>query len=664
MEQSKVEENATLEQKTAEESTEEQQAEKPQEAPEAPTAQEETPADELARSLSGSGPLWRAAAAKPALFNKEDRTAEVVWTTGATVRRQGLFGDWNESLSLKPDAVRMERMNGGAAPVLKNHDASDIANVIGVVERAWLSNNEGRAVIRFSDRPEVQGILRDIENGILRNISVGYTVNKFEETTREGDSIRSFVATDWTPAELSVVPIPADPAASFRAEIRSEQPGSEGPEENMEETKKPELSAEAIREEAVKAERARTAEITRAVKAAKLEEAFAAELINSGASVDAARAAIIDKLAAAPAAKTVSTISVGTEDREHKRSGAEAALLHRYNAAKYKTDERAHDFVGKSLVEIARDFCEASGIRTRGMSAGMIAERALHSTSDFPLLLSNVANKTLRDAYAEAPMTWMPLVREVELADFKEVTRLQLGDAPSLEQVLESGEYKRGSLTEAKESYKLSTFGKVVSISRQVVVNDDLQAFTRVPALMARAAADLQSDIIWGILGQNQVMGDGVALFHASHANLGSAAAISVDSVGAGRAAMRKQVGLGGRLINVQPRFLVVPAALETKAQQMVAQVASTQMGEVNPFSGTLQVIAEPRLDGYSAATWYLAAAPQQIDTIEVAYLAGERGPVVSSREGFDVDGLELRIRLDFAARCIDHRGLFKNPGA
>lgn len=641
--------------------------------PTAPVAESEQPpvekpeAEEMARKLAGSGPSWRSAESKPVLIDEQNRTAELVWTTGATVRRSGMFGDWNETLKVAPDSVRMERLASGVVPLLKNHDASDIANVIGIVERAWLSNNEGRAVVRFSDRADVQPIFQDVKNGILRSISVGYRVHEFVETTREGDQDRSFLATSWEPLELSVVPIPADAAAGFRAEkIRTEEQ-RDPVEERMNEAKTPELDLAAIRKEAIEAERKRAAEIMEAVKAAKLEETFAKELIERGVSADEARKQVIDKLAAAPAPKTqtaIGDITIGTEARDHRVAGAESALLHRFNSRKYALDERGHDFVGKSLAEVARSFVEAQGIRTRGMSVGAIAERAMHSTSDFPLLLANVAGKSLRDAYAEAPMTWQPLVRTVELPDFKEVTRTQLGDAPSLEAVPESGEFKRGSLSEAKEAYKLGTYGKVVAITRQVIVNDDLGAFTRVPALMARAAADLQSDMIWAIIGQNATMGDGVALFHASHANLGTTGAISVDSIGEGREKMRKQVGLGGRFINIQPQFLVVPAAKELKAQQLVSTVSPGQMSEVNPFSGTLQVIAEPRLDGYSSTAWYLVASPSAIDTIEVAYLSGEVGPQVSTREGFDVDGVELKIRLDFAAKAIDHRGMFKNAGA
>lgn len=629
------------------------------------TIEEMSDAQKLAREMSSRGASWIAASSKPLLIDQASKRAEIVFTTGATVRRSGFFGEWDESLEVSETAIRMDRIASGNVPFLKNHDSSDIANVIGVVERAWVQDGEGRAIVRFSERDDVQPIFQDVANGILRGVSIGYRVNEYKETTPKDAEIRSFMAVDYEILEISAVPIPADAASGFRAATeKSEQVTREPLEERMSDVVKPEMNLEAIRKEAIEAERKRTAEIMDAVKAAKLEEGFAKELIERGVSADEARKTVIDKLAAA-APKTESHVRVelGTEDRDHRLAGAETALLSRFDSKKFKTDERAHGFVGKSLVEVARDFCEAQGIRTRGMSAGMIAERALHSTSDFPLLLANVAGKSLRDAYAEAPQTWQPLVREVELADFKEVTRLQLGDAPSLEAVPESGEFKRGSLTEAKEAYKLGTYGKVVAITRQVIVNDDLGAFTRVPALMARAAADLQSDMIWAIIGQNATMGDGVALFHASHANLGTAAVISVDSIGEGRKLMRKQVGLGGRFINVQPSFLVVPAALETKAQQLVASVASTQMGEVNPFSGTLRVIAEPRLDGYSSTAWYLVAAPGQIDTIEVAYLSGERGPQVASREGFDVDGVELKIRLDFAAKAIDHRGLMKNAG-
>src|SRR5262249_2182818 len=157
-------------------------------------------------------------------------------------------------------------------------------------------------------------------------------------------------------------------------------------------------------------------------------------------------------------------------------------------------------------------------------------------------IVLNVANKQLRSAYDAAPQTFKPFTRQVTAPDFKTIARVQLGDAPSLDKVNESGEFKRGTVSDGKEQYQLATYGKVVAINRQTIINDDLGAFTRLPEMFGRAAADLQSDTVWGIITANAAMGDGTALFHANHANLdGTNAAISVTSLGNARAGMRKQ---------------------------------------------------------------------------------------------------------------------------
>jgi len=623
--------------------------------------------DELLRAISDGGPVWRAAESKPNLIDESSLRAELVWTSGAAVRRSGVFGDWNESLDLRDGSVRMDRLQSGTVPLLKNHDASSIDNVIGVVERAWIKGGEGRAVVRFSDRPEVAGIFQDVKNGILRSISVGYRVHSFQEVTKEGEEVRSFMATDWEPLELSVVPIPADQAAGFRADEITELTNAQEEEGEMDtEQKKPEPTVELgnVKEEAIQVERARAAGILDACRKAKLEESFAQSLIETGVTLDQARAQVIEKVAEQANKTQIQNnvrIEVVSDARDHLIAGAEQALLHRYNASKYgKLDERAHQFVGRNLLEMGRIFVESKGYKTTGLNVGHLAERALHSTSDFPLLLSNVAGKVLRDAYAEAPQTWRPLVREVELSNFKEVTRLQLGDAPSLEEINESGEVKRGTIGEAKEAYKLAEYAKAVGVTRRTLIDDDLGAFTRLPALFARAAADLESDTVYSIFGQNPVMGDGTTLFHADHGNTGAAGDPSIATLSEARQKMRLQKGLGGRLINVQATYALCPASLETKFQQILAATQPNQNSQVNPFAGSLQLIVEPRLDGYGSA-WYLVASPGQIDTIEVAYLMGERGPQISTREGWDVQGFEIKCHMAFAAKAIDHRGMFKN---
>ena len=188
------------------------------------------------------------------------------------------------------------------------------------------------------------------------------------------------------------------------------------------------------------------------------------------------------------------------------------------------------------------------------------------------------------------------------------------------------------------------------------------------PSLFGTAAATLESDVVWGIVTANPTMADGVALFHASHKNLaGTGTALDVANLGKARAAMAKQTGLDGKtVLNIRPAFLVVPSSLELTAEQLIAQnLVPAESKNVVPQSiRSLAVIAEPRLDPASGAVpWYLFASPSAIDTIEYAYLEGQDGVYIETRIGFDVDGVEIKARLDFGAKAIDWRGLHKNPG-
>jgi phage major head subunit gpT-like protein len=377
---------------------------------------------------------------------------------------------------------------------------------------------------------------------------------------------------------------------------------------------------------------------------------------------DEARKLAIGEAANRSEATATASIIVETvqDEVDVRRAAVADSLLHRHDV-RHKITDAARPYMGRSLLEVARELLEARGVKTAGMNRDQIATRAMHATADFPYILANVANKTLRAAYEAAPQTFKPFCRQVSATDFKSIQRTQLGDAPSLEKVNEHGEFKYGAVGENKETYALASYGKIVALTRQTIINDDLSAFTRLPEMFGRAAADLESDTVWGIITANGNMNDGIALFHASHNNLPAGAAISVAQLGVVRAAMRKQVGLGGRYINVQPRFLLVPAALETVAQQFTSTAYMPEAGSnINPFAGTMTVIAEPRLDAASATAWYAAADPGQIDTIEYAYLEGNQGVFLETRDGWEVDGMEIKCRLDFGAAAIDHRGLAK----
>ncbi|WP_333710367.1 prohead protease/major capsid protein fusion protein [Malikia spinosa] len=612
----------------------------------------------------------RQAAFQPATLNEADRTVELVWTTGASVRRMDFWTGraYYEELSLDPEHIDLTRLNNGA-PLLNSHSASDLVDVIGVVERAWLEGNEGRAVVRI-DAGEID-VLRKVKDGILRNVSVGYAVRKYQ--IEEGD-IPVYRAIDWEPMELSLVPIGADAGAGTRAaqaspcEFITHRAAAQNPKEKiMPEITPAPADLDAIRAEAALAERARVSDITTLCErhaVAHLRDG----LVNGGTTLDNARGAILEAVAARDAGGTAQRmphVVTLVDETDTRREAVENAILHRATPGRVKLTDAGRQYRGLSLIEMGREMLEASGESTRGMDKLQLAQRAL-STSDFPIILANVANKTLRAGYEAAPQTFKPFTKQTSAPDFKTIQRSAFGDAPTLKKVNEHGEFTVGTIGEGKESYQLATYGRIVSITRQTIINDDLGAFADLPGKFGRAAADLESDIVWGIITANAAMNDTYALFHANHGNLaGTNAAIAVASLGLARAAMRKQTSIDGNPINVSAAYLLVPAALELVAQQYTsADFVSAKSSDINPFKGTLQVIAEPRLDTSSATAWYLASDPMQIDTIEYSYLEGNEGVYIETRNGFEVDGLEIKARLDFAAKAIDHRGLFKNIGA
>lgn len=637
---------------------------------------------------------------KPNSFNKEKRTVEVVFSTGAKGLRTPFFDEpYYEELSMDPSAVRLARLNNGA-PVLNAHNSYSLDAVMGVVDSARLEGGLGIATLRFSEREDVAPMVRDIEAGIITKVSIGYRVNQYKDVTEGEQKYKTYRAVDWEPFEISMVPIAFDDAASvrstninqekFECEIVSRSETTEGePKMEEKETPKPIETPKAAdpapapkenneaSKEAAASERARSTGILAAVRAAKLDAKFAEDLISKEITLDQARAQIIDELAKKTiAVDSRSHVEAGELDEiQTVRDGMEEAILHRGASEIMRgkvVSEKARPFMHMTLPRMAEECLVRRGIKTSGLSRwdlvtkSMQTRAGMHTVADFPSVLAAVVNKTLRQAYEQAPQSFRPFVRVTTAPDFKQVSRTQLDGAPALALVAEHGEFTYGTLGDTKEVYTLGTYGKIVAITRQVIVNDDLNAFTRIPMFYARAAAQLETNLVYGILTANANMNDGVALFASGHGNLGTTGAITNDSLGEMRKLLRLQKGLTSEdTLNLVAKYLIVPAAKETLANTFLTNITPNQASAVNQFSGgVLQLIVEPLLDASSSTTWYGAADPSSIDTIELAYLEGQQGLQTETEMGFDIDGVKVKARLDVAAKAIDWRGLFKNVGA
>lgn len=620
------------------------------------------------------------------IVDAESRLVRLSFSSEEPVTRQSFFSDaWVEVLGHADGEVDLERLNS-SAPVLYNHDRSEGANRIGVVERAWLENGRGYAEIRLSRRAEVEGLWQDVRDGILRNVSVAYRINERKLIEEHKDKPDVYRVVRWTPMEISLVDIPADPTVGvgrkLEAEILQPQPQPTQKENPMPEpVKEPqartEPDMETVRGDAM-AEGAKRALEDEKKRRGDIRALFAnhpdhdkvrdACLDNPEVDVNEARKQLLDAIGKReePVA-TGQRIEMGQTEVEKFARAAEDAVAFRAGIAGKESEPS--EFRGYTLLELARKSLEVRGVRVHGLDKRELVARAFtHSSSDFPKILENNARKAMLRGYSEAEEVFEQFTRVGNLSDFKTHSRVGLGVFETLDKIPEGGEYKHGTIGERGETIQLATYGKLFAITRQAIINDDLTAFTDIPRKMGRAASRTVGDIVWKVLTGNPTMSDGVTLFHtATHKNLAaSGTVINAANVGAARTAMRKQKD-GAATLNIRPQYLLVPAALEDTARVLMASEtdpASTNSRVPNPVRGSLEIIVDARLDEASATAWYLTADPNLFDTIEVGYLDGVAAPFLDQQDGWTVDGVEYKVRIDAAAAPLEYRTMYKNPGA
>ncbi|HKW84872.1 MAG TPA: peptidase, partial [Burkholderiaceae bacterium] len=461
----------------------------------------------------------RAAQIVPASFNEEQRTVDVVWTTGARRRAYDWFNDtlYEEELAVTPDAVDMTRFEAGTLQVLDGHRAyGGVDAILGIALRGSIVDGEGRATLRLSGNPEHAGVVGDIRDGIIRALSFGYSVQRYEITRAQdrtdGVNLPLYRAVAWTPQEISFVPIPADADASTRS--RS-QPAHGAPCEFIRAAAQTPPKANTMTEAELQAQQreqeaaARTAELNAAAaNAAAAERQRAADItalctrhsvpaeklakyLSEGTSIDAVRTAVLDDLATRDAEqgngqRNVTRVHTVSDEVQTRLAGIEEAFMHRVDS-KTKLTDNGRLYRGFSLIELGRDHLERSNIDTRGMDRMQLATAILNfrsggmlSTSDFANLLANVANKRLRSGYEENVPSYARWARRApDAPDFKSMSIVNLAGAPDLLQVNEHGEFKYGAMTDGKETYSLLTYGRIVSLTRQALINDDLRGFDR-----------------------------------------------------------------------------------------------------------------------------------------------------------------------------------------
>ncbi|MEO1689228.1 MAG: head maturation protease, ClpP-related, partial [Pseudomonadota bacterium] len=339
------------------------------------------------------------------------------------------------------------------------------------------------------------------------------------------------------------------------------------------------VAIDAAKAEARQAEKERASGIrallAKAPLTAEAKSRMEVEMIDGDVSLDQAQKRVLDALCSADEAAPTNSIRVTQDEQDTRMNGMRGALAHAMFGA--KLEGPATEYRGLTLKSLA---IELSGkprmghteieLVKAGMGArGVLMASGMHSVSDFTYLTTEVMNRALRDAYQSRPSTWRRISSQRTASDFRQLVSVQAGVDATMKKINEAGEYESTIVVDTGEAYKVERFGRELHVTFEAVVNDDMQAFARLPTDFARGCSNLESRIAWGLILANANMADGTTFFHADRNNLaGSGAAISTATVAAGRKAMWEQRPLGAAadgddFIDVEPDLLFVPPALE-----------------------------------------------------------------------------------------------------
>lgn len=584
----------------------------------------------------------RAASTRPNSYDPETRTVSAVIATATPVQRRDARGAFSEILTA--DTLDLSAVDGLA--VLDSHRTASVRDTLGRVRSIALEGASVVAVLELTAAEDAAPVLQRIADGTVSGVSIGYRVTGWTETNTPQGRVKN--PTGWRITEVTLTSNPADPAARLR---------------HQEESPMPEVIETRTAEEA---ETQRRTEIRGLVRSAGLAPDVADQLIDQNADMTAAKAAVFDALEERRRTAPVIRTHVAQNDDPAVIMQRQSEALHVRMVGGEPAPE-VRQYLGESLLDMARGSLSRAGVSTRGMTPDETFTRAAeHTTSDFPNLVSNAMNKTALASYQAAASPLKTLGRQRSLSNFKTATSIRLGEMGRLEELTESGEITATSRAENGETMKLATYARGLSVSRQLMIDDDLGMLGDMTAAFGEAAAQTEADILVGLITSNPNLSDGTAVFDASRGNLASSGvalgeAGVQDELDAARKAMRTTKGLDGKtLINVTPKYLLVGPDSESDAERLLSSIYPATTDDVNVYASKLTLLVEPRLEG---PAWYIFADPSRLAAFQYGYLSSAQGVQIQRSEAWTTLGMRFRAWLDFGAGWLESRAAYLNEG-
>jgi hypothetical protein len=341
-----------------------------------------------------------------------------------------------------------------------------------------------------------------------------------------------------------------------------------------------------------------------------------------------------------------------------------------------RTVDLARHYPITSLHALLDEVLTCNGVRSRSGGSNLfraVVENpqvcaASFSTINLPGILGNVANKVLLNAFTSVDATYDLIAEQAYFSNFQVHTMYRLDHLGEFALVTPSGELHHGSLGQTSFTNQLSTSGQILTLSRQSIINDDLNAFRSLPAQLARKARIAVEKALYLVVCEASDV-----FYTTGQGNRFTSSSLGITSLGQAETALIGMADAYGDPIYAVPKYLIVPPALKFLADsiftsaEMRNPAATQDRPTENPYRGRFTVVSSPYLQspvvpGNSTSTWYLSADPTMLPAWQVAYLDGERVPTIQTADAlFNTLGLQMRVYFDFGVAQMDYRGAVKS---
>lgn len=575
---------------------------------------------------------------------------------------------------------------GEVATVLFHHGRDNKLGCLPIakIEKAWIEDNRGKAIVIFDDDEDSEKIYKKVLGGSLKGVSVGYNVTSWESVSPgEVSSNGRFtgpceVALKWELIEISIEPTPADPSVGIGRAITTEIPvvtdnniimeGKTMPNlENLQPQQPqtppaPQANTDEIQRLAIAQERSRVTEISELCRS--FEQPYE-EFIQNGNTIEEVRTAILTTLAKAkPAITAPFNVAVKEVGEENFRRDISDGLALRAGVSVATASNEAKSFVGMRLRDIAVECLARNGeANTQRLNDNDLFKRALAPTSAFSSILDNTVSKSMQQAQSIYDPTFRKWAGKGSVSDFKNAKHYKISEAGELLPVRENGEFVYDEMRDSGVSKSVLTYGRAFGFTREAMINDDLDVLSKIPQAYVISALRGINKMVYKMLGSNPVIYDGNKLFSAEHKNIAALSpTINTALFAEMKRLMRNQKDISEKsVLNLQPSVVIAPSSLEVEISQFLmslADVNGANSNVINVFRNAMDIVIDAELDQYSEDDFYMSCNSAICNSIEVTYLNGVETPTLESNVPFDRLGIEWRIFQDVGVNCLDYRGL------